>query len=85
MTEAAIDPGLTRDLYVSLGESLGGGDWSLRLYYKPYVRWIWLGGIFMALGGILAISDRRYRTARRRRTADTEKPVSRGKVILEQS
>ncbi len=64
MTEAAIDPGLTRDLYVSLGESLGGGDWSLRLYYKPYVRWIWLGGIFMALGGILAITDRRYRTAR---------------------
>jgi cytochrome c-type biogenesis protein CcmF len=66
MTEAAIDPGLTRDLYVSLGESLGGGDWSLRLYYKPYVRWIWLGSIFMALGGILAITDRRYRTARAR-------------------
>ena len=64
MTEAAIDPGLTRDLYVSLGEPLGGGDWSLRLYYKPYVRWIWLGAIFMALGGILAITDRRYRTAR---------------------
>jgi cytochrome c-type biogenesis protein CcmF len=85
MTEAAIDPGLTRDLYVSLGESLGGGDWSLRLYYKPYVRWIWLGGIFMALGGLLAISDRRYRTARRRRTADAGKPIPRGKVILEQS
>jgi cytochrome c-type biogenesis protein CcmF len=64
MTEAAIDPGLTRDLYVSLGEPLGGGDWSLRLYYKPYVRWIWLGAIFMALGGILAITDRRYRTVR---------------------
>jgi len=66
MTEAAIDPGLTRDLYVSLGEPLGGGDWSLRLYYKPYVRWIWLGAIFMALGGLLAITDRRYRTARMR-------------------
>ncbi|MDJ0807246.1 MAG: heme lyase CcmF/NrfE family subunit [Gammaproteobacteria bacterium] len=64
MTEAAIDPGLTRDLYVSLGEPLGGGDWSLRLYYKPYVRWIWLGSIFMALGGLLAITDRRYRTAK---------------------
>jgi cytochrome c-type biogenesis protein CcmF len=63
MTEAAIEWGLTRDLYVSLGEPLGGGDWSLRLYYKPYVRWIWLGGLLMALGGILAISDRRYRTA----------------------
>ena len=47
-------------------EPLGGGDWSLRLYYKPYVRWIWLGGVFMALGGILAITDRRYRTARAR-------------------
>jgi len=66
MTEAAIDWGLTRDLYVSLGESLGGGDWSMRLYYKPYVRWIWLGGLAMALGGILCISDRRYRTAKRK-------------------
>jgi cytochrome c-type biogenesis protein CcmF len=66
MTEAAIDAGLTRDIYVSLGEPLGGGDWSLRLYYKPYVRWIWLGGLFMALGGLLAITDRRYRTATRR-------------------
>jgi cytochrome c-type biogenesis protein CcmF len=64
MTEAAIDWGFTRDLYVSLGEPLGNGDWSLRLYYKPYVRWIWLGGLLMALGGILAITDRRYRTAR---------------------
>jgi cytochrome c-type biogenesis protein CcmF len=64
MTEASIDWGFTRDLYVSLGEPLGGGDWSLRLYYKPYVRWIWLGGILMGLGGILAASDRRYRTAR---------------------
>ncbi|MES9992232.1 MAG: heme lyase CcmF/NrfE family subunit [Candidatus Thiodiazotropha sp.] len=64
MTEAAIDWGLTRDLYVSLGEPLGGGDWSLRLYYKPYVRWIWLGGLLMGLGGILAVTDRRYRTAR---------------------
>jgi cytochrome c-type biogenesis protein CcmF len=63
MTEAAIDAGLTRDLYISLGEPLGGGDWSLRIYYKPFVRWIWLGGILMALGGLLAISDRRYRMA----------------------
>ncbi|MEJ2402745.1 MAG: heme lyase CcmF/NrfE family subunit [Candidatus Thiodiazotropha sp.] len=64
MTEAAIEWGLTRDLYVSLGEPLGNGEWSLRLYYKPYVRWIWLGGLLMGLGGILAITDRRYRTAR---------------------
>jgi len=61
MTEAGIDPGFTRDIYVSLGEALGGGDWSLRLYYKPFVRWIWLGGILIALGGLLAATDRRYR------------------------
>jgi cytochrome c-type biogenesis protein CcmF len=64
MTEASIDWGFTRDLYVSLGEPLGGGDWSLRLYYKPYVRWIWLGGVLMSLGGLLSITDRRYRTSR---------------------
>jgi cytochrome c-type biogenesis protein CcmF len=69
MTEAAIDAGLFRDIYVSLGEPVGGGDWALRLYYKPYVRWIWLGAIFMALGGILAVTDRRYRTAKSRVTA----------------
>jgi cytochrome c-type biogenesis protein CcmF len=63
MTEAGIDPGFTRDIYVSLGESLGGGDWSLRLYYKPFVRWIWLGGILIAIGGLLAATDKRYRMA----------------------
>ncbi|MEY6431673.1 heme lyase CcmF/NrfE family subunit [Thioalkalicoccus limnaeus] len=65
MTQAAIRPGLFRDLYVSLGEPLGNGDWSMRVYYKPYVRWIWLGSILMALGGVIAISDRRYRLATR--------------------
>jgi cytochrome c-type biogenesis protein CcmF len=64
MTEASIDWGFTRDLYVSLGEPLDNGDWSLRLYYKPYVRWIWLGGVLMGLGGLLAVTDRRYRTAK---------------------
>lgn len=63
MTEAGIDAGLTRDLYVSLGEPLDATNntWSLRLYYKPYIRWIWLGPILMAFGGFLAASDRRYR------------------------
>ncbi len=62
MTEAGIDAGLTRDVYVSLGEALGeDGAWSIRLYYKPFVRWIWLGGAFMALGGLLAATDKRYR------------------------
>ncbi|MBI4693452.1 MAG: heme lyase CcmF/NrfE family subunit [Gammaproteobacteria bacterium] len=61
MTEAAIDPGFTRHLYVALGEPLDGGAWGLRLYVKPAVQWIWVGVVFMALGGSLAASDRRYR------------------------
>ncbi|HHO69557.1 MAG TPA: heme lyase CcmF/NrfE family subunit, partial [Gammaproteobacteria bacterium] len=61
MTEAGIDAGLLRDIYVSLGEPLGGGDWALRLYYKPFVRWIWLGGVLIAVGGLLSASDPRYR------------------------
>ncbi len=52
MTEAAIDGGLFRDLYVSLGEQLEDGSWSIRVHIKPFVRWIWLGGLFMTLGGI---------------------------------
>ncbi len=61
MTEAAIDGGITRDLYVALGEQFDDGSWAFRLYYKPFVRWIWLGGLFMALGGLLCLFDRRYR------------------------
>ena len=64
MTEAGIDPGFTRDLYVSLGEPLGGEAWSLRVYHKPFVRWIWLGAIFMAMGGLLVILDPRYRISK---------------------
>lgn len=61
MTEAAIDAGLFRDLYVAMGEPLDGDAWAVRLYHKPFVRWIWLGALFMAAGGFLAASDRRYR------------------------
>jgi cytochrome c-type biogenesis protein CcmF len=61
MTEAAIDPSLYRDLYVALGESLEGNAWSLRVYYKPLIRLIWLGGILISLGALLAAFDRRYR------------------------
>ncbi len=61
MTEAAIDAGLTRDLFIALGEPLGNdGSWTMRIHYKPFVSWIWLGAIFMALGGLFAASDRRY-------------------------
>ena len=70
MTEAAISPGFARDLYVSLGEPLDDGAWSVRLYHKPFVDWIWGGCLIMALGGILAVSDRRYRLAWRRKEAD---------------
>jgi cytochrome c-type biogenesis protein CcmF len=63
MTETAIDSGLFRDLYVSLGEPVGSGAWSVRVYYKPFVGWIWWGALLMALGGGLAVSDRRYALA----------------------
>jgi len=65
MTEAAIDSGVTRDLYVSLGERLRDGAWIVRVYYKPFVDWIWGGAFLMALGGIIAVTDRRYRVTRR--------------------
>jgi cytochrome c-type biogenesis protein CcmF len=61
MTEAGIDSGFTRDLFVALGEQLKNGDWSLRIYVKPFINWIWLGTFIMAFGGVLSISDRRYR------------------------
>ncbi len=63
MTEAAINSNLLRDLYVSLGEQRNShtGAWSVRLYYKPFILWIWLGGFTMVLGGLIAVTDRRYR------------------------
>ncbi|MGB5279727.1 MAG: cytochrome c-type biogenesis CcmF C-terminal domain-containing protein, partial [Arenicellales bacterium] len=62
MTEAAIDAGLFRDLFVALGEPLGDdGAWSVRIYHKPFIRWIWLGALIMALGGLLSATDPRYR------------------------
>ena len=68
MTEAAIDANLFRDLYVALGEPIGNsGAWAVRVYYKPFVRWIWLGPLLMAIGGLLATFDRRYRIKSRSR------------------
>ncbi|MEY8198099.1 MAG: cytochrome c-type biogenesis CcmF C-terminal domain-containing protein, partial [Colwellia sp.] len=61
MTEAGIDPGLFRDIYVALGDPLPGGAWAIRVHYKPFVRWIWLGALFMSAGGILSMLDKRYR------------------------
>ncbi len=71
MTEAGIDPGLFRDLYVALGEPLENGAWAVRLHVKPYVRWIWLGGLMMAFGGVLAALDRRYRVKVKSRVRET--------------
>jgi len=66
MTEAALDPGLTRDLYVALGEPLEGGAWAVRVQHKPFVRWLWLGGLLMTFGGLLAAMDKRYRKQSKR-------------------
>lgn len=63
-TKAAIDAGIFRDLYVALGSSLPNGAWSFRIYYKPFIRWIWAGGVLMFFGGLLAVADRRYRQGR---------------------
>ncbi len=65
-SDSAINYGFTRDLYTALGEPLDGGAWSVRLFHKPFVVWIWIGAVLMALGGVLAISDRRYRAALRK-------------------
>ncbi|WP_290617455.1 MULTISPECIES: heme lyase CcmF/NrfE family subunit [unclassified Arsukibacterium] len=69
MTESAVHARLSRDLYVSLGEALPGNAWALRLYVKPFVRWIWLGGLLMALGALVALLDKRYRRGSSRLTA----------------
>ena len=75
MTETAIDSGLFRDLYVSMGEEVTPGIWIVRVYYKPFVGWIWGGAVLMALGGGLALSDRRYALARQKERAAKEKVV----------
>ena len=65
-TEMAIDAGFLRDLFVTLGEQKPDGAWSMTIYVKPFIRWIWLGAIFMAFGGTLAAGDKRYRRLRAR-------------------
>jgi len=75
-TESAIDAGLFRDIYVALGEPMDANDvrgaWALRLYHKPFVRWIWLGGLFMMAGGFLAACERRFRA---KKTAADARPA----------
>lgn len=76
MTEAGIDGGLFRDLFVALGEPLNETAWAVRVQFKPLVRWVWLGALFMAAGGALAIADRRYRIPVRREASATEASAS---------
>ena len=75
MTEVGIDSSLTRDLYVSMGDATGKNAWAVRVYYKPFVSWIWAGCGFMALGGLLAALDRRYRL---RKSAESESATQQG-------
>ncbi|MDD2712351.1 MAG: cytochrome c-type biogenesis CcmF C-terminal domain-containing protein, partial [Simplicispira sp.] len=78
MTEAAIDSGLTRDVYVSLGEKLESGAtpaWAMRVYHKPFINWIWGGALLMALGGGMAVLDRRYRKKRVAALASAGAPI----------
>ena len=65
MTEAAIDAGAMRDLYIALGEPLGDGAWSVRVQHKPLIRWIWFGALMIGVGGLTTSLDRRYRRVRR--------------------
>ena len=81
MTEAGIDPGLTRDIYVALGEPLDGGSWAVRLHIKLYVRLIWLGSIFMALGGLLAVCDKRYRIRLKKKQASLKPGIALGAEV----
>ncbi len=75
MTEAVLDPGFTRDLYVALGEPVDdAGGWALRIYHKPFIRWIWLGALLMMVGGFWTAADRRF-SAKRRAMANNDDPA----------
>jgi cytochrome c-type biogenesis protein CcmF len=76
MTEAGIAVGWTRDLFVALGDPLGEGAWSMRIQYKPLIRYLWLGALIMALGGLIAATDRRYRTVRVTERSAAEEPLA---------
>jgi cytochrome c-type biogenesis protein CcmF len=76
-SETAIDRSIFRDLYVSLGDQAEGGGWTVRVYHKPLVNWIWLGALLMALGGGIAVTDKRYalQAEKEREARKTTKPA----------
>jgi cytochrome c-type biogenesis protein CcmF len=82
LSQAAIDVGLARDLFVALGEPVGPGAWTLRLQVKPFMAWLWAGCALVALGGLLAATDRRYRLGRAGRAAAAEGGVPAGAVAI---
>jgi len=77
MTEVGIDGNLWRDLYVALAEPLEGGAWAIRVHFKPFVRWIWLGALLISIGGLIAVLDKRYR---RQRVTQTGPDILAGNV-----
>ena len=76
MTEVAIDRGITRDVYVALGEPVSATAWSVRVHHKPFVNLIWIGCVLMALGGVLAAADRKYRIKRKAEALALAEPVN---------
>jgi cytochrome c-type biogenesis protein CcmF len=82
-SETAIDRSVWRDLYLSLGDEVPGGGWTVRVYHKPLVNWIWGGALLMAIGGGFAVTDRRYALASRQQTSETltGKPEQVSKVV----
>ena len=73
-SETAIDRSIWRDLYLSLGDQVDDGAWTVRVYHKPLVNWIWGGALLMAIGGGFAVSDRRYALAKKQARQPVEKP-----------
>src|SRR5437868_15534675 len=76
-SETAIDRSIWRDLYLSLGDQVADGGWTVRVYHKPLVNWIWGGALLMAIGGGLAVSDRRYALARKQ----VKQPIAKATVV----
>lgn len=86
MTEASINYGFTRDVYAALGEELEANVWTVRVFYKPFVGWLWIAGALLTLGGILAAFDRRYRIALKKTaeaTAENGKKGKKGQLAAE--